>query len=438
MSLQTKGRPGRTHPWRLLCVLGLALYCAPAAAYIDPGTGSALFYVVTGVVVSIYFALRSLYYRAIELLFRIRRQDQKCEIAIHCEDPRYETTFVPILRSLSERGLQATLFTMYPRDESYEPLPAGISHHAIAPGLIGYSVLNHLEAAVLVTTTPQLDVMTFRRSPRVRHYTMVQHALGESRFVRPFAYDHFDSVMCCGPILKENIRRMERIRGGRAKELLETGVPYYDEMLKAAQQAAEPSGETVVLVAPSWGPLSMFTSLGTDFVATIAQRFRVIVRPHPQMKISQPDLYAQVTSLPNVEIDTARTPAESLSRAHILLSDISGIAHECAFVFQRPVLVIDQRQRTGGLEGELLGGESELKERCKAFIVPVPPSEMAHIVAHLERALREHSPQRIEQAREDLLYHFGHAADTAAGQIEQIVLRHRNGTAPSTEGAPIR
>lgn len=414
------------------------LHATPAAAYIDPGTGSALFYVITGIVVSIYFALRSLYYRAIELLFRIQKQRQKCDIAVHCEDPRYEITFLPILRALSAQGIGATLFTMYQRGDAYKPLPEGVSHCAIAPGMIGYSVLNHLEAAVLVTTTPQLDVMTFKRSPRVRHYVMVQHALGESRFVRPYAYDHFDTVLCCGPILKRNIRRLEGIRGGRAKNLLETGVPYYDEMLKVKSNAPPLSTETVVLVAPSWGPLSMFTSLGTGFVAAIAQRYKVIIRPHPQMKISQPGLYAKIAALPNVEVDITPTPAAALSRAHVLLSDISGIAHECAFVFQRPVLVIDQHQRTGGLEGELLGGGSELKERCKAFIVPIPPSEIGNIVAHLERALRQHSVPRVEQAREELVYHFGHAAEVAAGQIAQIYRRHQASALPVAAAEPAR
>lgn len=431
VSAQTRShRIGSTSPVAILFALILALHPGPAAAYIDPGTGSALFYVITGIVVSIYFAFRSLYYRAIELVFRIRRPDQKCGIAIHSEDPRYETTFMPILRALSAQGMEATLFTMYQRDNSYESLPVGISHHAIAQGMLGYAVLNHLEAVVLVTTTPQLDVMTFRRSPRVHHYIMVQHALGESRFVRPYAYDHFDSVLCCGPILKQNIRRMEVIRGGRAKELLETGVPYYDEMLKAALLAPALSAETVVLVAPSWGPLSMFTCLGTGFVSAIAQRYRVIVRPHPQMKISQPELYATVTALPNIEIDTARTPAASLARAHVLLSDISGIAHECAFVFQRPVLVIDQRQQTGGLEGELLDGDSELKERCKEFIVPIPPSEMGNILEHLASALSQHSVTKIEQTREELVYHFGHAAEVAAEQIGQLYVRNRDSAPP--------
>jgi hypothetical protein len=422
-----------------LIAVGLALLTQslPAAAYIDPGTGSALFYVVTGIVVSVYFGIRGLWYRAVEFAFRTRHKDQRCNVAIHGEDPRYETTFMPLLRQLSALGIECTYFTMYERDASYEPLPPGIAHRAIAPGLVGYAYLNNIEAKLLVTTTPQLDVMTFRRSKRVRHYCMVQHALGESRFVRPYAYDYFDSVFCCGEVLKKNIRRMEALRNSRPKELHEVGLPHYEEMLRQARELPPPGAETVVLVAPSWGPLSMFESFGTDFVATIARHFRVIVRPHPQMKVSQPALYARICALQGVEVDTARTPGSAMSRAHIVLSDISGISHEFAFIYERPVLVIDRPLALGGLEGELLGGESEVKQRCAEFIVPVPPEQMPDIVGHLQRVLASHSAERLRRVRAELVYHFGDASRVAAEQIAAILQRGDESPAATPTAAPV-
>lgn len=405
--------------------VALMLMAQPAAAYIDPGTGSALFYVISGIVVSLYFSVRSLYYRMVEWAFRLRYKDQSCGVAIHCEDPRYEITFLPIIAALSRRGIDSTFFTMYERGDSFEGLPAGVVHKAIPPGMIGYAYLNNLEAVLLVTTTPQLDVMTFRRSKRVRHYAIVQHAVGETRYVRPFAYDYFDSVLCCGEILKHNIRRMEAIRGSAAKELYETGLPHYEALISNARATPAPSGERVVLVAPSWGPLSMFEAFGTDFIAGIARRFKVIVRPHPQMKVSQPDLYARILALEGVVVDTSRTPALAMSQAHVLLSDISGITHEFAFIYERPVVIIDRKQTDGGLEGELLGGDSELKELCKDFIVPVQPSQIGQVAAHLERVLTNHSPERIAAVRARLIYNFGTASEVAADQLASIFMRER-------------
>jgi hypothetical protein len=394
----------------------------PVISYIDPGTGSALLYVVTGVFVALYFAARGLYYRVAEQIFRDRHKRQKCTLAIHCEDPRYEITFLPVLRFLVEHQKDITFFTMYPRDDSFETLPPGVDHCEIAPGMVGYAHLNHLEAKVLVTTTPQLDVMTFRRSKRVKHYSMMQHALGESRYVRPYAYDFFDSVLCCGEIVKQNIRRIEEIRGLPQKQLLETGIPHWDELRKhVAQGEREPRQRPLILIAPSWGPFSIFQAFGTGVVEKVATKYDVVVRPHPQMKISQPEIYAKILALEGVSVDTSRTPGEVMARADLLISDISGIMHEFAFIHEKPVIIVDHKVAMSGLEGELLGGESELKQRCREFIVPILPSEMDGVLEAIDKALREHSRERIVEVREKTVYNFGHASEVAAAQIREII-----------------
>lgn len=419
----------RRRGFRSTCVvalLALLLVPAPARAYIDPGTGSALLYVVGALILSLYYAVRGIYYRVLELVSQVRMSDQKCSVAVHCEDPRYEITFLPVLRELVARGVSPTFFPMYERDGSFPPLPEGVAGQSIPPGLLGYSFLNRLEATVLVTTTPQLDVMTFRRSKRVRHYVHLQHALGESRYVRPFAYDYFDTILCCGEILVRNVRAMEAIRRSPRKRLLPTGVPHYDELIAQARAAPVPGGEPIVLIAPSWGRLSMFETFGVDFVGEIARHFPVIVRPHPQMRVSQRELYERVLAIDGVTVDTARTPSSAMARASILLSDISGIAHEFAFIYERPVVVVDRAAVTAGLEGELLGGDSELKDACRDFIVPIAPEAMGEVVSHLRSVLAGHRRERIVEVRDRLVYNFGIASRVAAEQIAEIYREQRD------------
>lgn len=393
-------------------------------AYIDPGTGSALVYVVLGLLVSAYFALRSLYYRVLELVLRSRVKHKPCELAVHSEHPRYETTFLPILRALASKGLRVTYFTMYERGASFEPLPDNVEHQPIAEGMVGYALLNHVEAKLLVTTTPQLDVMTFRRSKRVKHYAIINHALGESRYVKPYAYDFFDTVMCCGPVVETNIRKMERLRGFPCKQLLHTGLPHYDELARTV--ANTPSMDSsnalpVVLIAPSWGALSMFQRFGTSFVRPLAARFHVIVRPHPQMKYSQQELYDQILSLEDVEVDTSQTPAPAMLRADVLVSDFSGIIHEFAFIYEKPVVVVDPPDDFGGLEGAVLGGSSELREACREFIVSASADRIDDLTEHVSTALAAGMKERIVAARTELIFNYGRAGEVAAGQLSDIL-----------------
>lgn len=390
-------------------------------AYIDPGTGSALLYVVTGIVVSAFFALRGLYYRLTDLTLRKQGEYNKCNIAIHSEDARYEITFMPVLRALAARGIEVSYFTMYDRGDDAEPLPPKVLHHVIPDGLVGYAELSHLQARVLATTTPQLDVMTFRRSKRVEHYCYIPHALGESRYVRPYAYDYFDSILCCGPVFKSNVRKLESIRRSHKKQLFETGVPHYDEMVQKAPQPSPVKSRPLVLIAPSWGPLSLFESFGTDFVGKLAMNYNVVVRPHPQMRVSSPGLYQKLLALDGVEVDTQRTPESVLARADILLSDISGIMHEFAFIYLKPVIIVDRKMEQAGLEGELLGGDSELAERCQDIILPISPSEIESVSEKIESTLRSYDRETAMRLRQELVYNFGAAGPSTAAHLEEIL-----------------
>jgi hypothetical protein len=402
------------------------LLCAsPAAAYIDPGTGSALFYVVTGFLVSAYFAVRSGYYSLIEFAFSRRIRRERCVVALHSEDSRYESTFLPILRVLSARGVPVTYITMYTRDASFESLPAGITHLSIPPGLIGYSYLNHLEAQVFATTTPQLDVMMFRRSPLVGAFLHLPHALGEGRFVRPYAYDFFDAVGCCGPLLERNIRTIEKKRGFATKRLFRTGVPHYESLIRDESLPAARPERRRILVAPSWGPLSLFARFGTDFIAPLALRYDVTVRPHPQMRLSQPDLFARVLATPGVDIDTSRSPAEALAAADLMISDFSGIIHEFSLLYEKPVIFVDAPHDLGGFDGYLLDDVDTLRVRCASFVTPLDPEKFDSLGQLIDSTLARTSRDEIRGARSELLYRLGDASEACVEAIEKLLAEQR-------------
>ena len=87
---------------------------------------------------------------------------------------------------------------------------------------------------------------------------------------------------------------------------------------------------------------------------------------------------------------------------------------------ERPVVVIDRHQEPGGLEGEVLGGESELKQRCREFIVPLPGERIGEVAGELARVLDAYSPDHLRRVRDELVYNFGRASEVLATQIEQL------------------
>lgn len=393
-----------------------------AHAYIDPGTGSAIVYVIIGLVASALYFLKGIFYRILDLVSsRSTRRHVEHNIAIHSEGKQYDLVFLPIMRHLSELGLDYTYFTMYERDDTCEPLPDDASHVSIAPGLIGYSFLNKLRAKLLITTTPQLNIMTFKRSKHVKHYTYVQHGIGEAMYLRPFPYDYFDSVMCCGKLLVENIREIEVIRKQEPKQLFETGIPYFDDLLKRKVDIPKRGVMKTILIAPSWGELSLFSQYGTQFVETLVHKFEIIVRPHPQMKFSQTELYERVIGIEGVEIDTNETFEDSMARADVLVSDFSGIIHECAFIYEKPVIVAEYQKNMEPFEGFVLNKPSTLAARSSEFIVSLPVEEFGELDNRIDEIIARFSKESVRRVRDELLFNFGHAGRAVATQVAEIV-----------------
>ena len=170
----------------------------------------------------------------------------------------------------------------------------------------------------------------------------------------------------------------------------------------------------------------MFEAFDTGFIEAIAQRYRVIVRPHPQMRVSQAGALRANCRAARRGGRHRRGRRRTRCRGRTSCSVTSRASRTSSPSSTNvPVLIIDRQLAVGGLEGELLGGDSELKDRCRDFIVPIPPGEMPNIVDHISHTLANHVASRIADVRDALVYNFGTASDVAADQLAGILERER-------------
>jgi hypothetical protein len=96
-----------------------------ALAYIDPGTGSMLFTIVTGFAVAAYFVVKSAWIR-VKTLFAGRGAaasasvGERERIVIYSEGKRYWNVFLPIVEELERRGVEAAFLTSDEDDPVFE------------------------------------------------------------------------------------------------------------------------------------------------------------------------------------------------------------------------------------------------------------------------------------------------------------------------------
>lgn len=396
----------------------------PALAYLDPGTGSMLLSVVVGVVSSAYFFARRLPEMTRALFFRMAgKKDamQATGIVFYSERASYWSTFAPVLRALDAMGEPVTFLTSDEADPAFSCGLENVHARYVGKGQSAYTALGFVKAEVFALTTPGIDVLQIRRSAGVKKYVHIVHAVGDIHTYKLFSFDYYDAFFCAGPDQAESLRALEASRGTRPKDLPVLGCPYLDELVSRQKVDARGPEPQTVLVAPTWGKNSLLSRLGARAVLELEEAgLRVILRPHPQSFVSDETVMKEVLEAieghPGIELDRRPDGFESMRRACVMVSDISGIMFDFAFVFLRPVVSLGDGPLKDGFEAWEIPHPSWEEGILDAIGKRIPVGDEASLVATVRELLegRGAAGSDIERIRNAHVANFGEAGPAIA------------------------
>ena len=317
--------------------------------YIDPGTGSMLFSIIIGIAGVLIFAGHAL---IIKLKFfflggRAKNDDSmKIPICIFSEGKRYWNVFKPVLDEFEKRGKDIHYLTASPDDPALTSDYKHVHAEFIGEGNKAISKMNLINADLVLSTTPSLDVFQWKRSKTASYYVHLPHMPNDITTYKMFGLDFYDAVLLSGSYQEDEIRRLESMRSIPAKEIVLTGIPYLDKMKERLDSTSRDDiteKERTVLLAPSWGSNGILTAYGASFIESLIKTdYRIIIRPHPQSFTSEKDLIDRLMKqFP--ESDRLRWNRDSdnfdvLNEADILISDFSGVIFDFALVFNKLVI----------------------------------------------------------------------------------------------------
>jgi len=319
--------------------------------YIDPGTGSMLFTILIGLIGAAVYSIRMI---AMKIRFRIsggkaEENTNKIPFVIFSDNKRYWVNFEPICRELDKRGQDVVYMTASADDPVLNNPYPHIHGEFIGDGNKAFAKLNFLNATVVLSTTPGLDVYQWKRSKDVSFYVHIAHAPNDITLYRMFGLDYYDAVLLSGDYQARQIRQLEALRGLPEKELTIVGIPYMDEMAKRLSGApALPPHEKTVLLAPSWGSSAIFSVYGGEILDVLLKTdYHIIVRPHPQSFTSEKELLEKLMERypdsDKLEWNRDTDNFEVLRRSDILISDFSGVIFEFSLIYDKPVIYTDPR-----------------------------------------------------------------------------------------------
>lgn len=448
--------------WIVWTVALTWLIPAPAFAYLDPGTGSMLVSALIGIAATVFFLLKSFFYKGANLFYRLSGKTAPKDagaIVFYGEARQYWNTFRPVLEALDRAGIKAAYLCSDPDDPGLTHPFTHITTRHIGQGNRAFAALNMLEADICVLTTPGLDVLQIQRSPGVKHYAHIVHSITDMAFYKIYAFDYFDSVFCAGPHQMRSLRHLENLRGTTPKRLLESGCPYMDvfaETLdKTAEQPAEeqrhaapPPASTHayadsrvarpataseqnktlprILIAPTWGRNGLLFRFGSGSIIPLAEEgYEICLRPHPQSFRSEPDLIErlkrELAPYPHVTWDSGASALEAMRASDILISDLSGIVFDYAFILERPVITLQFTPDTRGMDAADLpwpAWELEILPALGAHVSPDSITRLPEIIAGLP--LPEEFRAHMRRLRGQSMYNFRNSGSVIAAQLQEI------------------
>lgn len=414
--------------------LVLTSFSGVAFGYLDPGTGSMLVSGLVGLFATALFFLKGLYYKVKRVAFRIigkraERSNNRHDLVFYSEGRQYWGLFKPVIQELLNRRVSCVYLTSDEADPGLEYTSELLRSHYIGAGIKAYAYLQVLEANLCVMTTPGLDVLQIKRSRGVEHYAHLIHAPTDISLYKTFSFDYYDSVLVNGDHQIQSIRKLEELRGTSPKQLFKTGCVYYDEMIQKINGNGMQEGSRqflTVMVAPTWGSNGLLRKFGSRILTSLLeQQYRVILRPHPQSRISESamlkGLRDEFEPYGNLLWDEEPDGLNAMSKADILISDLSGVIFDFAFLFQKPVISLTYALNTLGLEAADLPWDPWELTVLNTLGRQITEMELDTLTEILEQEIKKNNQnEEISSLRDQSIANFGNAAKPVANVLLQI------------------
>ena len=407
-----------------------------AHAYLDPGSGNAIIYLLLSLAGAFIYYAKSFFYKLASIITgKNVKLDRDERIAIFSEGKNYWLTYKPIIEELIAQKIPFIYYSMDIHDPALTIDNKFMHSKYIGSNNRAYAKVGALKTKILLTTTPNIGCPEYplRRPAKIEKLCHVWHSISDSSVYHLGALDHYDVALTVGEWVEPPLRQIEKIRKLNKKEIISVGLPYFDELKKnhdnqiSLHKADSNSKKEnkVLLVAPSWGTKNCLRVYGTDFIKqALDQGYAVIYRPHPQsIKVENDfvkNVCTQFKSFKNFSFDSNPDATESMMKSDMMISDKSGVRFDYAFLYEKPVLTLDfPTDLLDEYEAVLLGrvwGESE----SSLIGIRLQPDDKEKIMDSIKHTL-EFKGSEIRNLRENVLSNYGNSASNIVSWFQKEI-----------------
>lgn len=323
------------------------------------------------------------------------------------------------------------IFEIAQKEPRIKPYYIGLKKTAI--------LMMMVETDMFIMTTPDLDKYYLKRSYLKKdiEYVYVPHdTMSVHTTLNDGALDAFDTIMCAGPHVVEEVRAIEKLKNQKPKTLVEFGFPFLDNLVASAkEQGIQTSGgKREILIAPSWQEDNILDSCIDDLIDNLLKEgYHITVRPHPEYVKRYGyqmnrivEKYKDIDeSLLSFELDFSAN--KSIYTSDVLITDWSGVAAEFSFATKRPAVYINTKMKILNENWEKVGvtpAEVTLRNELGIALDKDKINTVSEVVEKLF-AEREIYAKKISDYFETFTFNHGCAAKKGSDYILKSLSQKR-------------
>ncbi len=368
---------------------------------------------------------------------------QKMNLMFYSEQSGFYKYFENIIKALLEKTDEPIYYiTSDPKDKIFECGIDQIKPYYISGNQL-IALMMKLECKMVVMTTPDLEKYHIKRSkmkPNIE-YVYTDHGCTSLNLTyRTGAFDYFDTIFAVSRQQGVEVRQMEQLRNTKKKRIVKIGYGLIDNMIAAYEGSEKKENEKpTILVAPSWQYDNLLDSCLDDMLESlICDKYRVIIRPHPQYIRRFP---LQIESIiekykdkfgPDFMIETDFSSNVTIYTADLVITDWSAIAYEFSFTTNKPTLFINTEMKVVNKDYQkikLKPFDITARDTIGISIEKDEAKNIADVVDTLI-ANKDNYYEQIDELKHSYFYNLGSSGEAAA---DYIIERLNRNNIPSTE-----
>ena len=382
---------------------------SPFLLYIDPGTGSMLFSILIGAAATLFFLGKAAILK-LKIIFSSKKDGNTTvdsgykDYVIYSDHKRYWNVFKPICDEFEKRKTPLTFYTSSSDDPALTEKYEFVKSEFIGEGNKAFAKLNFLNARVVLSTTPGLDVYQWKRSKNVKCYVHIPHSVDDvPATYRMFGTDYYDAFLTSGNHQEKVIRKLEKLRNLPAKEVVCVGSTYLDSMKNKKDSLKElPKNEKpVILLAPSWGKNGILSKFGSKFIDSLIKTgYQIVIRPHPQSITSEKQMLDDLKSkYPELEWNFDNDNFNILNKADLMISDFSGVIYDFSLIFNKPLIYADTEFDTLPYDADWLYEKIWSLRVLPKIGIKLEEKDFSNLKEIIDKAL---TSKELEQGRKEI------------------------------------